>query len=324
MKINLLYAIPPQSDIYGSYHDGFTAAMEIVSQRHEVSWLNVHPYVSEYKENIKKIKKADLVLVKSDWGWLPAKAADRALLGSKTPVALIISGSNQPQPLSLSKRYDAVVYETPWYKNYLQKVPHPFSVQAFGVDTRYMNIEGRSENPELDYVMVGRPAAFKRPELLLAKEGKRLIAGDISAASDELIRQFKESGIEVVRHVHYQELAKIYKRASTVFIPTTLQGGGERAVMEGMACGCKVEIMPDNPKLQSLIDLGVQSHEDYAEALLRMINEIEQGKVIAAHEKYLAQVLNKIALIQGKLKRLPDTLRIRVNNMLKNLFLKFS
>lgn len=211
MKINLLYAIPPQSDIYGNYHDGFTAAMEIVSQKHQVEWLNVHPYEPEYKKNLKKIKDADLVLVKSDWGWLPAQAADRALRWSALPVALLIAGSNQPQPLARARRYDALVYETPWYQNYLKKSPHPFTVQAFGVDTRYMNREGRESSHQFDYLMVGRPAPFKRPERLLEKDGKRLIVGDISAASPDLIQRFQVSGVEVKSHVHYSELADLYK-----------------------------------------------------------------------------------------------------------------
>ncbi|GGH62919.1 hypothetical protein [Rothia aerolata] len=316
MKINLLYAIPPQSDIYGAYHDGFTAAMEIVAQRHEVTWLNVHPYEPGYAENIKRIKDADLVLVKSDWGWLPAQAADRALLGSSLPVALLIAGSNKPQPSALARRYDAIVYETPWYENYLKDCHHPFALQAFGVDTRYMNTKDRAENPNIDYVMVGRPAAFKRPERLLEKEGRRLLAGDISAASPELMQKFADAGIEVVKHVHYEELAKIYKRAATVFTPTTLQGGGERAVMEGMACGCQVEISPDNPKLQSLIDMGVQSHEDYAKALLSMIQELEGGRLVSNRDKCMGQVLNQVMILKAKGKRLPNTLKIRGKNIL--------
>lgn len=89
--------------------------------------------------------------------------------------------------------------------------------------------------------------------------------------------------------------------------------------MEGMACGCQIEIAPDNPKLQSLLDAGVQSHEDYADSLLFMISQIESGRKIPVAQKYLGQLLNGLDHIRDKAGRAPQTLRIRSKNLFRKV-----
>ena len=50
MRINVVHAMPRVSSAYGIAEDGFTAAMEIVADRHEVRWLNVHPYNDDHRQ----------------------------------------------------------------------------------------------------------------------------------------------------------------------------------------------------------------------------------------------------------------------------------
>ena len=50
MRINVVHAMPRVSSAYGIAEDGFTAAMEIVAERHEVRWLNVHPYNDDHRQ----------------------------------------------------------------------------------------------------------------------------------------------------------------------------------------------------------------------------------------------------------------------------------
>lgn len=62
-----------------------------------------------------------------------------------------------------------------------------------------------------------------------------------------------------------RELAQLYRESRLVYFPMSEVGGGERAVLEARACGCNVEIAPDNAKLQSLADLHpIPNQETYA------------------------------------------------------------
>lgn len=318
MRINVVHAMPRVSAAYGIAEDGFTAAMELVADRHEVRWLNVHPYNDDHRQQEALIADCDFVLVRSDWGWLPARAADRALRGSALPVGLLIAGSTLPPPLVEMLRYDVLFFETPWYAQFV--TGHPFAVQAFGVDTRFMVDHGRPA-PErtYDWVMVGRLASFKRPERLLTKTGRRLAIGDFSVSRPEIEGRLRADGVELVDQQTYAELAELYNDTKGVFVPCELQGGGERAVLEGRACGCVIEIADDNPKLASLLDSPIWSHEDYAERLLDAVEQVVAGRVVPREAKLRGQRAARRAVLKDKLRRLPSTVQIRTVNAVRRV-----
>jgi len=62
-----------------------------------------------------------------------------------------------------------------------------------------------------------------------------------------------------------------YNRAKIVYIPANIIGGGERAVLEARACGCKVEVEPDNPKLQELLNCPLWDTNYYTDQLVKGI-----------------------------------------------------
>ena len=315
MRINVAHAVPPTSSAYGKADDGFTAAMEIVAQRHDVRWLNVHPYAEGWKEREAQIPDADFVLVRSDWLWLPAQSADRALRGRTTPVGLLIAGSTLPPSRKRMLRFDVLFYETPWYTQFVTQ--HPYAVQAFGVDTRVMRNVGRpSADRTYDWVFVGRLAPFKRPERLIGKAGRRLAIGDLGVHRPEIEQALRDAGVEVLDQRTHEELAAIYNDARGVFVPCELQGGGERAVLEGRACGCEIEIADDNPKLASLLDCPIWSHEEYAARLLEAIEAVVDGRRIPDADKLAAQRAQHRAVIADKVRRAPSTVRIRVRDRL--------
>ncbi len=264
LRITVVHAVPEIAQAFGQDHDGFTAAMEVVAEHHDVRWLNVHPYNPDAELNAESIVDADFVLVRSDWGWYPCAATDRALRGRPdVAVGLLIAGSHAPPSVEESLRFDVVFYETPWYAPFVAH--HPYAVEAFGVDTRHMH-PGDGER-DIDWLMVGRLASFKRPERLLEKSGRRVAVGDLSSAPVDLRHRLERDGVEVVDFMHYRNLANYYRRSVAVLAACELQGGGERSVMEGRASGCAVEIAPDNPKLASLLEGPVHSHEEYAAGL---------------------------------------------------------
>ncbi len=313
MIINVVHAMPQSSSSYGIDHDGFSAAMEDVATRHDVRWLNVHPYNPGHEDRRAQIPDADFVLVRSDWGWLPCAAADRALFGRpEVPVGLLVAGSSPSPPPPQQLRFDVVFHETPWYAPFVAE--HPFAVEAFGVDTRVMRDQRRPDRT-WDWVMVGRLASFKRPERLLLKDGRRLALGDLSSADPAVVATLRAGGIEVRDFVTYAELADVYNDARSVLVPCRLQGGGERAVQEARACGCDVEIAPDNPKLASLLAEPVTDHLTYARRLEAAMVEVVAGRRVDPATKREGQRLARWDLWSDKVRRAPGTVRVRLRNI---------
>ncbi|MGA4507726.1 hypothetical protein ACQB6R_01675 [Propionibacteriaceae bacterium G1746] len=312
MKIAVVHAIPTISSAYGQDFDGFSAAMDVIAQKHEVEWINVHPYNSDAAVQRASIGKtdADFVLVRSDWGWYPDALAASALARTNASCGLLIAGSSQPQSLRQSLRYDVLFYETPWYAQFVRQ--HPFALQGIGVDTRVMH--DTHQPRDIDWLFVGRLADFKRPERLLDKAGTRVIVGDLSSADEARRQPFTDAGITLVDHVTQAELATLYSRSKSVLVPCVLQGGGERAVLEGRACGCDVEIADDNPKLASLLDIPVATHEDYAAILLDGITQVVQGRRTTHRQKLEGEAARRAWVWRNKLRRAPQTVRIRWTN----------
>lgn len=311
-RINVVHAVPTIAQSYGIDHDGFTAAINVLAERHDVRWLNIHPANPDAAEQAARIPDADFVLIRSDWGWYPCAAADRALRGTETPVGLLIAGSHPPPSHVESLRFDVLFYETPWYA---QLVPdHPFAVEAFGVDTTAMH-PGDAER-DVDWLMVGRLAEFKRPLRLLDKQGRRIAVGDLASAPAEIRRAMEADGIEVLDFMSYDDLAHLYRRSKNVLVACEPQGGGERAVVEGRSCGCHVEVAPDNPKLASLLEAPVQSHEWYADTLERAVIEVLDGRRVPRVDRLRGQRRARRMVIQGKLRRSPSTIVIRARDAL--------
>jgi len=308
VRLHVVHAVPHSSSAYGIAEDGFTAAMEIVAKRCDVRWLNIHPYNDDAAAQAAAIPDADFVLVRSDWLWLPTQAADKALHGLDVPVGLLIAGSTLPPPLVQMKRFDVLFHETPWYAQHVRE--HPYALQAFGVDTRVMRDLRRPERT-YDWVMVGRLAGFKRPERLLHKSGRRLAIGDLSVPRPDIEQALRDDGVEVRDQQTHADLAALYNDAHGVFVPCELQGGGERAVLEGRACGCTIEIADDNPKLASLLDCPIWSHEEYAEELWTAIGAVLGGRRVPRAEKLRGQRARRTAVLLDKARRAPSTVVIR-------------
>ena len=77
-----------------------------------------------------------------------------------------------------------------------------------------------------------------------------------------------DAGVQVHPEVSQEKLAAMINAAHEVHVPSTLDGGGERAVLEAKACGTAVRIEDDNPKLQQLIEEDpAPSHLQYADSI---------------------------------------------------------
>jgi hypothetical protein len=77
-------------------------------------------------------------------------------------------------------------------------------------------------------------------------------------------------GVEVFDFMSYTELADCYRRAQNVLVAASIEGGGERSVLEARACAARVHVADDNPKLQELATQPVVwDHEYYSRQVNR-------------------------------------------------------
>ncbi|MCC7571450.1 hypothetical protein KO465_09075 [Candidatus Micrarchaeota archaeon] len=235
------------------WEDGLRAALDLLSLEFDITYFNLaHGRVEG---------EFDLVL---GWGAFnsPADKVIRFDLVNARKKALCIAG-NAFEP---DDGYDLLFYETNWYA---PKVKKYNAYKAFGTNTdiyKSLNLE-----KVFDYISVGTFSSWKRQVLINQKEGNRLVIGEIQrenmGESMGIINSLLLNGVMVSDMVTPKELAKFYNLSETCYIPSTVMGGGERAVLEARACGCKVEIENDNPKLKELLDCPIPDHHLYAKQL---------------------------------------------------------
>ena len=266
--------MPPQSRKASAWHDGFTAAVEVLAEDLDVRWLNLHPGDPEgQRESLERLDDCDFLLVKSNWRWIVDELVRAHSSRSGPRTGLVISGVADPPNRWRMRRYDVLFYETPWYAPKLRR--HPRTIHAFGVDTRVMRPPPAGGERDIDWLSVGAIRPYKRHEALLAKDGRRVVVGDLTGADQAILAALRDGGVEVIDFLPYEELAAVYGRARNVLVPATVEGGGERAVLEGRACGARVEVAGDNPKLRSLAEMPeVWDHRYYAGRLREGVDSL--------------------------------------------------
>ena len=266
MRINVAYAVPAASKKASSWHDGFTAAIGCLAQCHEIEWLNLHPTAVDRSRDLRRLGAADFLIVKSNWGWIVDEAVRSHCRSSSIPKGLMISGTARPPDARQMQFYEVLYYETQWYETQLQD--HPHRVHAFGIDTSVMRPQADTVR-DIDWLSVGQVVGYKRHERLLDRSGVRIVVGDLLKADPKLLTALRQGGVQVIDFVDYTTLAEYYRRARNVLVACTLQGGGERAVLEARACGATVHVADDNPKLQQLLhQSSTWDHRYYAAQLL--------------------------------------------------------
>lgn len=289
--VNVAYAVSPRSRKADAWHDGFTAGMELVADEFDVRWLNLHPDHPAQADHLARLGDCDFLLVKSNWDWIVDRLVREHLGSADVPRGILISGVGEPPRRRRRLRfYDVLWYQTRWYEPQLRR--HPLRMHAFGIDTRVMRPLPGVER-DIDWLSVGALRRYKRHERLLGKVGRRLVVGDLSEPDPGLLDELRRDGVEVVDFVTYEELAGYYGRARNVLVAAELEGGGERSVLEARACGARVEIAEDNPKLRGLLEEPeVWSHEDYGRGLakgMRIVLGRRSGRLRVASFPKLAE-----------------------------------
>lgn len=267
-SIVIIFYIPEtNTSKYKNWEDGFTKAIAILSQQFSVSWLNL----ADEKPTAETLNKYDFLIVKSCWDWIVDKYV-RSLKGLNVPTGLAISCSRLPKNKSSIYSYDVLWYETHWYSQFIKN--HPRTFHAFGINTNAFKFEESIK--EYDVLSIGQLASYKRHEKILNLKGsKKIVIGDTNTEEGEKIKySLKEKNVEVIDFMNQNSLSKYINKSKLVYIPASINGGGERAVLEARSCGVEVLIENDNPKLEELLTSEIWDETYYAANLIKGIFSI--------------------------------------------------
>lgn len=246
------------------WKDGLWWSINELSKKEKVTWINL-----AYEYDGVDIKEFDFIL---GWGAFgsPTDLFMRGMIGKKK--GLCLGGNATPVPIS-ANNYDVIFYETDWIKNNYLKDVKTKLVKAFGVNTDIYSY--LDDMPKIwDYLSVGSFSYWKHHDKIKDKIGTRLCIGEVQKdnlpESMDIISDLVTNDIAVSGMVEPEKLNLIYNLSETVYIPADINGGGERAVLEARACGCKVEI-EDNPKLKELLEGDLPNENDYFNSLYSAI-----------------------------------------------------
>jgi hypothetical protein len=247
------------------WQDGLWSAIDIIRQ---TKLYQVYPV--NIREAVFPDINFDFVLV---WGALGSKQVNLVKnLPNKKGICVAGGPINHPDVHA----FDVVFAETSWHVREFRKIGVDAKL-AFGTNTSlfkpYNNI-----SKIWDRIYPAAFALWKRHDLFCAKPGKKLAVGYIQPNNHE-----KECweiclhcGVSVLPMVTPNVLVWLYNSAKVVSVTADLFGGGERAVLEGLACGLEVEVEQDNEKLVELLaeqKKHLSTEVDYAQALKEGIEE---------------------------------------------------
>lgn len=204
------------------------------------------------------------------WGAFESPV-DVYLQGVDGKKGLCIGGVVEPN----KQAYDIVFFETFWFENSVKDYNR---LHAFGInESIYQKLPTVSKWKIWDYISVGAFATWKRLHLVAMKDGNNLVVGEIQRdnlnESMPIADYLVEHGVSVMGMQDPLRLGVLYNMSKKAYIPATVYGGGERAVLEARACGLDVEIESDNPKLQELLESPIYDSIYYSEQLKKGIKQ---------------------------------------------------
>ena len=248
--------------------DGLMSAISLLEKDFKINKLNLSS-TSSAERQVFWHTEYDFIL-----GWGAAgSSVDKNIKegGWKAKKRGLCIGGNAMPPDGL-ENYDVLFAETDWMiNNYLAGVKTKI-VKAFGVNTDVFYQPDIDLPIMWDYIGVGALALWKRWGRFEDLPGKKLVVGQYQLGnereSSHIATELIKSGVMVSDWVSPFDISNFYWWSRTLYMPADLVGGGERTVLEAKACGLKVMVEDDNPKLKELADLEVvPSHIDYAKAL---------------------------------------------------------
>jgi len=248
--------------------DGLWAALNVLEEDFVIVKHNL-----SHRKNF-SLSKEDFIL---GWGGFKSPV-DNWVKTMPNKKGLCIGGNAFPP--QGADNYDVLFYETKWVRDFLNLKYHPNIVHAFGVNTDiFFNINDMLPSPIVwDYIGVGALADWKRWEKMTEKSGLKLVVGEYqkenAVESQRIATYLLSQNVMVSPQVNPYDLANFYRWSRTLYIPSTVMGGGERAILEARASGLNIEVEDDNPKLKELLEGEVKDHLWYAQQLKKGIMSV--------------------------------------------------
>lgn len=250
--------------------DGLWAALNLLSADFEITRYNF----SDRERTHEASGSYDLML---GWGGFGSRAdtylqANHSGNGQK--IGLCIGGNAFPP--TGADNYDILFYETKWYRP--QIAFHKNIVHAFGTNTD-LYAPSPVPTPILwDYIGVGSLSDWKRWERMTAKTGSRLVIGEYQEDNEQeslrIASDLLRNGVMVSPLLDPFTYAQLLHCARTLYIPASVVGGGERAILEARASGLSVEVEDDNPKLHELLECPIYDQVYYYQQLKKGIMSV--------------------------------------------------
>jgi len=267
MKIAFVYQIDDEH----YWKDGLWAALKILEKDWQIDYFNL--YFGETYARFKDIQEHDLCLV---WGALGSEQANFVVSLQDIKKGICVGGGPVNHPNI--HQFDIVFVESPWYVKECRKLGVDAKL-AFGTNTKlFKPIPNQSKLWKAIY-----PAAFakwKRHKIFAEEWGKKGLAVGYMQPNNwekECYEICLKNGVTVLPRVMPEVLVWLYNASKLVHITADLMGGGERTVLEGLACGLSVRVERDNPKLMELLKINKKrlwTEEDYAQTLKKEIEEV--------------------------------------------------
>jgi len=270
-KVAVIYSIPKSSPRFNTWNDGFVDAINQL--KFNITWINIETH--ELSE--KYLNSFDFLLVKSNWNWGPDKLLREKFRNLKVQKGLAIAGVSIPPKLSEMIYYDVLWYETEWYKKIISN--HPVTIHGFGINKN--SLKPIKPNIKYDFISIGAFLPHKRMEKILRLKGKVLVIGESydTDYSLKIYNQLNErDNIDILPFVKYENMSDFFKLAKTLYIPASINGGGERAILEAKHCGLEILIEKDNPKLLEILKSPIWDSKYYSNQITKGIKFNESIK----------------------------------------------
>lgn len=256
--------------------DGLWAALNLLEVDFEISKYNLAKNLPPKEPDGPPFPDSDWhVDFTLGWGGFGSQV-DNWLQHHPYKRALCIGGNTNPS--QGMENYNVLFYETKWVRDFLSLHLHSNIIHAFGVNTDIYNEIDISVPIVWDYIGVGSLAAWKRWSKMSDKRGNKLVIGEYQLGNEPeslgIAQDLLKAGVMVSNMVSPFDLANFYHWSRTLYMPSDIYGGGERAVLEARACGLNVEIEDDNPKLKELLESPIYDHHYYAEQLKKGIMSV--------------------------------------------------
>lgn len=220
------------------WEDGLREVIKKLEKYFEIDYINL--FEEKWIKN-----DYDLYL---GWGAINSPADNYIRLYKFKPAMLFVAGCVLDE--NKFNYYDNLFIETRWF---FEKVKTKNKTLAFGYNNKiYKRINDKEIIRDIDYIYPAAFASWKRHDLFVRNtSGKRIAIGEIQKNDRDCIEICRNNGVIVLNYVHPKFLAYLLNCSKNVYIPSEIMGGGERAVLEGLACGCNVIV--ENEKLKMLL-----------------------------------------------------------------------